>query len=224
MGGTEASSEPFTRYQNSVYRIISMGGAGVSAVLGITGFAIGRTLDPIPPPQFFFVDSIVAIVLFGWFLLGMRCRLDVGETKVHVATKYADFRIDRDLVESVEPDPSLWGRWQSSGRTLLVHYRREGSDKVRTRRAFGCLPNAPQAQQAVIEELQRQLGAPADPTPVRVESDGTRVDLEQAVAARLATMEPEGAGSGGAPSGDVGPDRAFVDDASTDPEDATNPT
>lgn len=195
--GPDGKDEPFIRYQNAMYRLISMGGAALIAVLGITGIAIGRTLDPAPPAQFFFVDGILAILLFGWYLLGMRCRLDLGETWVHVATKYADFRIDRDRIDSIEADTSMWGALQWSGRPLLIRYRPEGSDKVRTRKAFGCLPNDAQGQQAVVEELQRQLGRPTETGPVRVEDDGTTVDLQQAVAERLATMTPEGAGRDG---------------------------
>ncbi|HET8929338.1 MAG TPA: hypothetical protein VFN21_01650 [Acidimicrobiales bacterium] len=198
------NDEPFTRYQNSVYRLVSMGGAALVAVIGITGIAIGRTLDPIPPAQFFFIDGIVAVVLFGWYLLGMRCRLDVAETWVHVATKYGDFRVDRDRIESVEPDLSLRGSLQWSGRPLIIRYRSDDSgDKVKSRKAYGCLPNDAQTQQRAVEELQQALGGPDESRLGDLEdavaerlagtefADGQN-DLADAVAARLATMKPEG--------------------------------
>lgn len=198
------NDEPFTRYQNSVYRLVSMGGAALVAVIGITGLAIGRTLDPIPPAQFFFIDGILACLLFGWYLLAMRCRLDVAETWVHVATKYGDFHIDRDRVESVEPDLSLRGLLQWSGRPLIIRYRSDDAgDKVKSRKAYGCLPNDAQTQQRAVEELQQALGRPDESRSGDLEDavadrlagvepvDG-QSDLADAVAARLATMEPEG--------------------------------
>jgi hypothetical protein len=195
---------PFTRYQNPVYRLISMGGAALVAVIGITGFAIGRTLDPIPPPQFFFIDGILTVGLFGWYLLGMRCRLDVGETWIHVATKYGDHRIDRDRVESVEPDLSLRGSLQWSGRPLVIRYRADdGGEKSKLRRAYGCLPSDGRTQLQAVDELQEALGRPeeADPGDLAVavadrlagkSPSGGHTELSDAVAARLATMEPEG--------------------------------
>lgn len=200
----DRDAEPFVRYQNSVYRLISMGGAALVAIIGITMFAIGRTLDPVPPAQFFFIDAIVTILLFGWYLLGMRCRLDVAETWVHIATKYGDFRIDRDRIVSIEPDTSLRGTVQFSGRPLIVRYRTpDHDDKVKTRRAFGCLPNDAQTQVAVVEELQAALGRPDESSPEdlaaavsdRLTGDATDAgndDVAAAVAARLAEMEPEG--------------------------------
>lgn len=204
VGGDVTADETFTRYQNPVYRVISMGGAALVAVIGITGFAIGRTLDPIPPPQFFVVDGILTVVLFGWYLLGMRCRLDVAETWVHVATKYGDLRVDRDRVESVELDLSLHGSLQWSGRPLIIRYRSdETGGETKSRRAYGCLPNDAQGQQQAIDELQAALGRPVDVDPgdlaVAVVDHlagkapaAEQTDLAAAVAARLATMEPEG--------------------------------
>ncbi len=197
--------EPFERYQNSMYRLLSMIGAGLVAVIGLTGLAIGRTLDPIPPAQFFFIDGILTVLLLGWYLLGMRCRLDVAETWVHVATKYADHRIDRDQIVAVEADRSLWGSLQLSGRPLLIHHRTgEDGDEIRTRRAYGVLPNEAQQQQIVIEQLQDALGRPGE-AEVRATRRSRRrrrggdpdesasvADLEHAVAARLAAMQPEG--------------------------------
>lgn len=180
--GGETVDEPFVRYQNSIYRLVSMGGAGLIAILGIVGFSIGRTLDPIPPPQFFFVDGILAFVLFGWYLLGMRCRLDVAESWVHVATKYGDFRIDRDRVDSIEADRSLRGSLQWSGRPLIIRYR-DDNGVAKMRKAYGCLPNDAKTQQEVVDALQRALGAP---------EDAHLDEVGQAVAKRLEGMEPDG--------------------------------
>ena len=201
---TERDDEPFIRYQNSLYRLMSMGGAGLAVVLGVTGIAIGRTLEPIPPAQFFFATAIVAIALCGWYLLGMRCRLDLGETWVHVATKYSDFRIDRDRVVWIDADRSLRGTMQWSGRPLVICYRvGDTDDETKRRRAYGCLPENRQNQQLAIEALQAQLGRPEDDRPERLdqavvdrlagaESAEASSELSDAVAARLATMQPEG--------------------------------
>lgn len=195
--------ERYTRYQNTLYRLISMGAAGLTAVMGITVIVIGRTLDPIPPAQFFFVAGILAIVLSGWNLLGLRCRLDVADTWVHVATKYVDFRIDRDQIDWIDADLSMRGALQLSGRPLLIGYRTDDGTKTRTRRAYGCLPNDKRTQLQVVEALQDQLGSPQDIEGVHldqaladrlagVETEGVSSELSDAVAARLSTMEPEG--------------------------------
>lgn len=201
---TEPDDEAFVRYQNSLYRLISMGGAGLAVVLGATGIAIGRTLEPVPPAQFFFVTAVLAIALCGWYVLGMRCRLDVGETWVHVATKYSDFRIDRDRVLWIDADRSFRGSLQWSGRPLVICYRvGDTDDGTKHRRAYGCLPENRQNQELAIEGLQAQLGCPDETRPSRldqavvdrlagVESPGVSSELSDAVAARLATMQPDG--------------------------------
>lgn len=196
----------FTRYQNGLYRVISLGGAAVIAILGITLFAIGRTLDPAPPPAFFVVDTAVTVILFVWYILGMRCRLDVGDSWVHIATKYGDLRVDRVDVDAIAMDTSVRGALQWSGRPLVLHYRHDG--RPRTRKAFGCLPNGPGDQARVVAELQDLLGRPDDAATGTVtleervariaagdEPDGQDPDhaaLERAVAERLAAMTPEG--------------------------------
>lgn len=200
-------SETFTRYQNQMYRVLSVGGAALVAILGVTGFVIGRTLDPVPPPAFFYVDLVVTAAMFVWYILGVRCRLDVGEGWVHVATKYGDLHLERDQVIAVEADMSLWGALQWSGRPVIVHYRVD--DRTKTYRAFGCLPNGAVDQAGVVAELQAVLGRPetaeSDDLAASVErrlSDGSvdpidgdaaeRAALATAVADRLATMTPEG--------------------------------
>lgn len=204
----EPADEPFIRYQNPLYRLISMGGAGMVVVLGATGITIGRTLDPIPPAPFFFMTGILAIALGGWYLLGLRCRLDVAETWVHVATKYTDFRIDRDRIVWIDADRSLRGTLQWSGRPLILCYRTDGGgDQTKRRRAYGCLPENRQSQELTIEALQEQLGRPEDDQLERldqvvvdrldgVEPQGVSPELSDAVAARLATMRPEGDDAG----------------------------
>ncbi|MBS1848351.1 MAG: hypothetical protein JST73_08745 [Actinobacteria bacterium] len=194
-GDDPAEPEPSITYRNAMYRLVSIGGAGLIAILGITGFTIGRTLDPIPPPQFFIVDGVLTVILFGWYLLGMRCRLELSETQVHVATKYGDFRVDRDRIVSVEADRSIRGTLQWSGRPLIITYRPEGSDDVvKTRRGYGCLPNDAAGQERVVAELQGVLGAPEDGGVVAAGHVDT--SLSDAVAARLATMTPEGEAAG----------------------------
>ncbi len=202
--------EPFTRYQNAMYRVVSMAGAALILILGVTGFVVGSTLDPRPPASFFVIDAAVTMVLAVWYLLGLRCRLDVAEDWVHVAGKYTDIHLDRADVTAIEADTSLWGNLQWSGRPLLVHHRTDGVD--RTRKAFGCLPNAAADQDRVVTELQDALGHPddrgasdladavgdhlthdADPDDDTDDRDRSGSDaLAAAVAERLATMTPEG--------------------------------
>lgn len=205
---SDEETEHFDRYQNPIYRFVSMGGAALIAVLGITVFAIGRTLDPVPPPQFFIIDAFVTVVLFVWYLLGLRCGLDVAETWVHIATKYGDLHVEREDVNAIEPDMSVRGMLQWSGRPLILRYDKDG--KAKTRKAYGCLPNAAADQTRVVEGLQELLGRPED---LRADSltdslaehlattepeDGTEADpaggsdLAAAVAERLAHMAPEG--------------------------------
>ncbi len=206
--GTEPVDEGFVRYQNSLYRLISVGGAGLAVVLGVTGITIGRTLDPVPPTQFFFVTAILSIALAGWYLLGLRCRLDVADTWVHVATKYTDFRIDRDRVVWIDADRSMRGTLQWSGRPIVLCYRTDDTgDETKRRRAYGCLPESRQSQELTIEALQAQLGRPDDERLERldqavvdrldgIETHGVSRELSDAVAARLATMRPEGDDTG----------------------------
>ncbi len=181
-GDTSGEDEPFTRYQNPLYRLISLLGAALVAVLGITAFVIGKTLSPMPPASFFIVDAILTVVVFLWYVLGMRCRMDVAESWVHVATKYSDFHAPRDRIEAVEIDESVWGALQWSGRPLLVHYRDEKKERSRVRRAFGCLPNHRIEQDEVVQELQEQLGTP---------EDAHRQELSENLAKRLESMEAE---------------------------------
>lgn len=205
---SDTGAEPFVRYQNAMYRVVSMVGAALIAILGVTGFVIGSTLDPVPPASFFIVDAAVTVVLFVWYLLGLRCRLDVAEDWVHAASKYGDTRVDRDEVVAIEADRSWWGSVQWSGRPLVLHHRVDG--EVKTRRVYGCLPNAAVDQARVVEELQERLGRPdrtdrtdpdrmadavgrhldpgSGPTAADEPSDG----LAAAVAERLARMTPEG--------------------------------
>lgn len=203
--------ERFTRYQNSVYRYVSLGGSALILILGITGFVIARTVEPAPPAQFFFVEGILTVLLLLWYALGLRCRLDVAETWVHIATKYGDFRIDRDRVVSIEADRSIRGSIQWSGRPLILRYRPTGKDDaIKTRKAYGCLPNDPRTQAKTIEILQSDLGSPedqrgdasqagvasADAVVRHLHAGATESadsdDVAAAVAARLATMKPEG--------------------------------
>lgn len=217
-GDPAEESASFVRYQNSMYRLVSMGGAALIAVIGVTGAVIGWTLDPKPPTQFFLIDGIFAVVLFVWYLLGMRCHLDVADAWVHVATKYGDFRIDRDRVVSVDADRSFYGAIQFSGRPLIIRYRvgeapgdgdgegegeRDGEARSKSRRAYGCLPNGAADQQRVVEELQDLLGRP-DAAELAdlgravggrlagMTPEGPSDEVRDAVAARLAGMEPEG--------------------------------
>lgn len=201
----EGQTGPVTRYQNSMYRVVSMAGAALIVVLGATGLAIGSTLDPRPPASFFIVDAVVTVVLFVWYLLGLRCRLDLTPHELHIVTKYGAVHLDRDDVSGVEADRSVWGVLQWSGRPLVVHHVRDG--RVRTRRAYGCLPNAAADQTRVVAELQEALGRPegrdadelvetfaerlthGDVDPV---ASTDRTALESAVAERLSHMTPEG--------------------------------
>ncbi len=177
---TEAD-ESFVRFQSSMYRVISFAGAAIIAIFGITLFVIGITLSPTPPPVYFIIDGIVTVAFLIWYLLGLRCRLDLADTWVHVATKYGDTHLERSQVNSIEPDLSFWGAIQWSGRPLILRYEHE--DKPRVRRAYGCLPSDRQGQDAAIAELQRELGEPQD-----VE----KAERLKALDERLATMTPEG--------------------------------
>ena len=169
--------EPFVRYQNTFYRVITMVGAGLVLVLGLTGAVLSRTRDPRPPIQWMWIDLGVTVVLFTWYALGMRCRLDVAEGWVEVNTKYGTRRLARSEVASVEPDLSLWGSLQPAGRPLILHL--VNGKRVK---APACLPSDRLGLENAIEELQGALGRP---------EERRQADLAESLERRLATMSPD---------------------------------
>lgn len=176
-GGDEPAVEPFVRYENHFYRVITMAAGGLVLILGLGGAVLSRTRDPQPPIQWFWVDLAVTVVLFTWYMLGMRCRLDVADEWVEINTKYGTRRMARSEVESVESDSSFWGAMQPAGRPLVLHLT--NGKRVK---APACLPSDRLGLASAIEELQDTLGRP--------ESVRT-AELEESMAKRLASMSPE---------------------------------
>jgi hypothetical protein len=206
----------FVRYQNRFYRVMTMGGGGLVLILGLTGAALSRTLDPPPPIQWMWLDLGVTAVLFTWYALGMRCGLDVADDWVEINTKYGTRRIDRAEIESVEPDLSFWGSLQPAGRPLVVNLA--GGKRYK---APASLPSDRLGLASAVAELQGALGRPEVAHQVELEASMARrlatmtpdadPEVSESMARRLASMVPEGDGTVGtsevgAAAGDGGAD------------------
>ena len=161
----DVAAEDFRRYWNSLYRVMTMAGAGLVLVLGIAGALISRTLSPAVPAAWTVLDLVVTAVLFVWYILGMRCHLDVYDDRVEVSTKVRSVTIPRADIESIDSDRGWWSALQPSGRTVVIT-RRDDKTKVRS---YGALPTDALGQARVLEELQAELGRPADAAAMRLE-------------------------------------------------------
>lgn len=171
------ADEPFIRYQNAFYRVMTMAGAGLVLILGVTGAIMSRTLDPQPPIQWMWIDLALTAILFTWYALGLRCRLDVAQSWVEINAKYSTRRFARRDVVSAEPDGSIWGGFRPAGRPLIFHL--ENGKRLK---APACLPSDRLGMARAVEELQDTFGHPED-----VEL----AEREAAVAERLASMSPD---------------------------------
>lgn len=208
----DAPDEPFVRYQNPFYRVMTMAGGGLVLILGLTGAIMSRTLDPQPPIQWMWLDLGVTAVLLTWYLLGMRCRLDVADEWVEINTKYGTRRLARSEVESVEPDLSLWGSLQPAGRPLLLHLT--NGKRVK---APACLPSDRLGQADAVEELQDTFGRPESVRQAELDASMERrlasmpleadPEVADSMRRRLESMTPEGDATHGMP-----PDDAATDD------------
>lgn len=158
------ADEDFRRYWNSLYRVMTMAGAGLVLVLGIAGALISRTLSPAVPMAWTVLDLVVTAVLFVWYILGMRCHLDLYDDRVEVSTKARTVTISRADIESIDSDSGWWSAMQPSGRTVVITSRDD--KKIRS---HGALPSDALGQARVLEELQAELGRPADAAAKRLE-------------------------------------------------------
>lgn len=156
--------EPFVRYVNSLYRVMTMAGSGLILVLGIGAGLVSRMVSPPLPIAWTLIDVVVTTVLFLWYVLGMRMCLDVYEDRVVVATKLVSKMIMRTDIESIAIDSSWWGVVQPSGRVLVI-----AKTDGKSVRAFGALPSDAVGQGEVVASLQAQLGNPDDVASARVE-------------------------------------------------------
>lgn len=152
------------RFQNPLYRVMTMAGASLVAVLGLTAALVSRTLSPPVPMVWTTIDLVVTVVLFVWYSLGMRCHLDFDEDQVVVSTKTRTSTIDRSDVESIDLDSGWWGAIQPSGRPVVLALA-DG----RTVRAYGALPSDAVGQGIALADLQSELGDPNDAAAARME-------------------------------------------------------
>ncbi len=157
-------SAPPRIFLNPFYRFMTTAGAGMVAVLGLAGAVISRSVQPPMPMAVTVTDLVVTVVLFVWYVLGLRCRLEVGPDKVTVVSKVRRFEIPRDQIESASLDTSLLGILQPAGRSLRLTTV-DGSDH----RVIGALPSETQACAQTVAELQGMLGSPDQVTESKLD-------------------------------------------------------
>ena len=152
------------RFQNPLYRVMTMASASLVAVLGLSAAYVSRTLSPPVPMVWTTIDLIVTAVLFVWYALGMRCHLDFDEELVVVSTKTRTSTINRSKVESIDLDSGWWGAIQPSGRPVWL--RLSDGRKVR---GYGALPSDAIGQAKALADLQNEFGHPSDVAAAHVE-------------------------------------------------------
>ena len=158
------ADEDFRRYWNSLYRVMTMAGAALVLVLGIAGALISRTLSPAVPAAWTVFDLVVTAVLFVWYIMGMRCHLDLHDDRVVVSTKARTVTIPRADIESINSDSGWWSAMQPSGRTVVITCR--DNKKIKS---YGALPTDALGQARVLDELQAELGRPTEAAARRLD-------------------------------------------------------
>ena len=209
LDGVGGFEERFVRLGEPVLPGHDDGGRWARADLGVTGAVLSRTLDPQPPIQWMWLDLGVTAMLFTWYALGMRCRLDVAEGWVEINTKYGTRRLPRSEVGSVEPDRSLWGSLQPAGRPLILHLA--NGKRVK---APACLPSDRLGLASAVEELQTALGRPEELRKAELAASLERrlasmspdagSEVTDSIRRRLESMTPEGDGPSGPRTADPG--------------------
>ncbi len=180
---------PFIRYTNTMYRMITMVGAALVLILGVSLAVISRMVDPPAPAILTVIDLVLTVALVTWYLMGLHIGLDLYEDRVVVAKKIGATTLERDQIESVEPAVTWQTALLFSGRPLLIHL----TDGTVTR-SYGCLPSDAQGLQAAVAELQEALGATATVEVERHEASmDERIEAMTAAArARQLGVDPDG--------------------------------
>ncbi len=213
-GAPPAGDEPFIRYTNPMYRVITMVGAALVLIFGVSLAVVSRMLNPPAPAILTLIDLVVTVALVTWYLTGLHIGLDLYEDRLVVAGKIGATTLDRDQVESVEPLVTWQTALLFSGRPLLIHLA-DGT----VVRSYGCLPSDAQGQQAAVADLQAVLGATASVAAEQHEASmDERIEAMTAAArARQAGVDPSGGDSGDAgPSDDAGVVDEHQDDGDGD--------
>lgn len=167
----------FVRYENDLYRVISMISAMFVVVLVVTLLGVAPNLDPPLATSFLAGGTLIGVVAAVWYFLGLRCYLDISETWVRASSKYSTLTLDRERVVAIEPDRSLLGTFGMAGLPMILSYYPDMDDTsiVAQRRVPGCSSYSNISQESLIAELQGILGAPGDNEPTDEESIDVRL-------------------------------------------------
>lgn len=162
--GPESTPPAMQLYVNPFYRFMTVVSAGLVAVLGLAAVVVSRTLKPPMPIAVTVIAGTVTLVLFIWYLLGMRSGLAIGDDEVVVTAKVRRVTIPIAEIEWITLDTSIVGILQPAGRSLQMQ-RRDGTSI----RVIGALPSEAQACAATVADLQRQLGSPESANESRLD-------------------------------------------------------